>query len=205
VERQDIGQHSWISFPKHRMFGIPIPLHRNFEEVNLRFYVRRKAGDDWRRAVVFIKELVPRHSIAFVARVLYNEKYAWVPMAHNVNLPSETNGATRCCTLGGMRAVKNTIKLVASGPPQQITPGSLQEFITEHYWGYSTMRNGSTLEYRVDHPQWRIWEADSSHLVCNVESLYGTPFVEVLSQAPSSAFLAEGSGVKVFKGVHLVA
>ena len=25
-----------------RLLGVPIPLHRDFEEVNLRFYVRRK-------------------------------------------------------------------------------------------------------------------------------------------------------------------
>ena len=47
-----------------RLLGLPIPLHRNFEEVNLRFYVRKKSADTWRRGVVFIRELVPRRAIA---------------------------------------------------------------------------------------------------------------------------------------------
>src|SRR5687768_2327991 len=32
-----------------RVLGWPVPLHRNFEEVNLRFYLRRVAGDEIRR------------------------------------------------------------------------------------------------------------------------------------------------------------
>jgi len=32
-----------------RLLGLPIPLHRDFEEVNLRFYVRRQSADTWRR------------------------------------------------------------------------------------------------------------------------------------------------------------
>jgi uncharacterized protein YqjF (DUF2071 family) len=45
-----------------RLLGLRIPLHRNFEEVNLRFYVRRKSAETWRRGVVFIRALV--HSTA---------------------------------------------------------------------------------------------------------------------------------------------
>src|SRR5260370_5549294 len=67
-----------------RLFGIPIPFHRNFEEVNLRFYVRRKSPEGWRRGVVFVKELVPRMAVAWAARALYNEKYKAVPMSHRV-------------------------------------------------------------------------------------------------------------------------
>src|SRR4026208_556537 len=43
-----------------RVFGLAVPFHRNFEEVNLRFYVRRMASDGLRRGVVFVKEIVPR-------------------------------------------------------------------------------------------------------------------------------------------------
>src|SRR6267154_1965683 len=68
-----------------RLLGVPVPFHRDFEEVNLRFYVRRKSADTWRRGVVFIREFVPRCAIAFVARTFYGENYVAVPMKHQIN------------------------------------------------------------------------------------------------------------------------
>ena len=53
-----------------RLRGVPIPFHRNFEEVNLRLYVRRKGAEGWRRGVVFVREIVPRLALAWVARTL---------------------------------------------------------------------------------------------------------------------------------------
>jgi uncharacterized protein len=41
-------------FKNTRVLGLPIPGHINFEEVNLRFYVKRKVNGEWRRGVVFI-------------------------------------------------------------------------------------------------------------------------------------------------------
>jgi uncharacterized protein len=67
-----------------RLLGLPIPMHRDFEEVNLRFYVRRKSADTWRRGVVFIRELVPRRAIAFLARACYGENYVALPMKHEI-------------------------------------------------------------------------------------------------------------------------
>ena len=67
-------------FSDTRLLGVPVPFHRTFEEVNLRFYVRGPAPD-FRRAVVFIRELVPRWAIAAVARGIYNEPYLSVPMS----------------------------------------------------------------------------------------------------------------------------
>src|SRR5436309_5347162 len=67
-----------------RLLGLPIPLHRDFEEVNLRFYVRKKSADTWRRGVVFVRELVPRRAIAIVARAFYGEPYTALPMRHTI-------------------------------------------------------------------------------------------------------------------------
>src|SRR5918996_5117390 len=77
-------------FLRTRVLGLPIPFHRDFEEVNLRFYVRRQAEDGWRRGVVFIKEIAPRWAIATVARVVYNENYAARPMRHRIELDNGT-------------------------------------------------------------------------------------------------------------------
>ncbi len=188
-------------FERTRICGIPIPFHRNFEEVNLRFYVRRKADDGWRRGVVFIKELVPRTAIALVARKLYNENYVALPMSHYIEKSRmEIKSASYFWQFDGN---ENYMKVTTRGSAQVLTEGSQQEFITEHYWGYTTQRDGSTLEYRVEHPRWRVWETQATELHCDVMKLYGEKFHASLSQLPSSAFLADGSDVKVYKGVKL--
>ncbi len=73
-----------------RILGLPIPLHRDFEEVNLRFYVRKKSADTWRRGVVFVRELVPRRAIALVARAFYGENYLALPMKHEIEHVAES-------------------------------------------------------------------------------------------------------------------
>src|SRR5450432_2463378 len=54
-------------FNNTRIPGMKIPFHVNFEEVNLRFYVRYKDNGEWKRGVVFIKEIVPKLAISYVA------------------------------------------------------------------------------------------------------------------------------------------
>jgi uncharacterized protein YqjF (DUF2071 family) len=181
-------------FLKTRVLGVPIPFHRDFEEVNLRFYVRRKADDGWRRGVVFIKEIVPRAAIAFIARKFYNEPYIALPMAHRV----EAGAAEYSWHFNGR---SNSLKVVTRGEPQELRVGSEAEFITEHYWGYTAQRDGSTLEYRVEHPRWCVWDVQEAELDCDAAGLYGKQFATALSAKPSSAFLAEGSPVSVSKGV----
>ncbi|MEI7533015.1 MAG: DUF2071 domain-containing protein [Verrucomicrobiae bacterium] len=193
-----------FNFQNTRIRGIPIPFHRNFEEVNLRFYVRRKTADGWRRGVVFIKELVPRLAIAWTAQTFYNEPYLALPMSHRIekssSQPFEIKSATYFWRFKGN---DNSVKLNTHGNLRPLVENSEAEFITEHYWGYTSQRDGSTLEYQVEHPRWRIWEAQSVELHCDIAELYGEQFVSALNITPVSAFLAEGSAVKVYKGVRL--
>jgi uncharacterized protein YqjF (DUF2071 family) len=190
-------------FQNTRVSGIPIPFHRHFEEVNLRLYVRRKANDGWRRGVVFIKELVPRKAIAFVARKFYNENYLALPMSHRIEkFQEEMKSASYFWQFNGL---KNHLKVIACGKAQPLADGSLQEFITEHYWGYAVQRDGSTMEYQVEHPRWRIWEVQAAEFNCDVAALYGESFCKFLNQPPSFVFLANGSEVKVHKGVKIKA
>ena len=188
-------------FQNTRVRGIPIPFHRNFEEVNLRFYVRRKAHDGWRRGVVFFKELVPRKAIAFVARKFYNENYFALPMSHRIGKSDEEIKSISYAWW--FNGIENFLKIETHGTAQALVAGSLQEFITEHYWGYSRQRDGSTIEYRVEHPRWRIWKIQRVELNCDVAGLYGAKFCEFLNRPPSSAFLADGSEVNVFAGAKL--
>jgi hypothetical protein len=188
-------------FQKTRVRGIRIPFHENFEELNLRFYVRRKAEDGWRRGVVFIKELVPRAAIALVARIFYNENYIALPMSHQIEQTDETVKSVNYSWQ--FDGAENHLKLETQGAALSLVEGSAQEFITEHYWGYARQRDGGTIEYKVEHPRWRVWESRSAELHADVAALYGEVFRETLSRPPSSAFLAEGSPISVFSGVRI--
>lgn len=178
-----------------RVVGVPIPLHRDFEEVNLRFYVRRKAEEGWRRGVVFVKEIVPKRAIAAVARWLYHENYVSMPMRHAIE-PSRV-------VYGWRPGDWNHLEVMPAGEPSMPDAGSAGEFITEHYWGYTRGRGGRTTEYKVEHPPWRVWQTSSARLHCDAATLYGPEFAEALAGRPQSAFLAEGSPVTVYRGVRL--
>ena len=188
-------------FLNTRVMGFAVPFHRNFEEINLRFYVRRKAEDGWRRGVVFVKEIVPRAAIALMARWLYNENYVALRTG-NAILRSKTNPANveSVKYFWRFKSMTHFIELVALGEARHFAEGSEEEFITQHYWGYSAQKDGGTVEYRVDHPAWRIWRAQSCRLECDVKNLYGGQFERALKTEPTSAFLAEGSEIAVYKG-----
>ena len=181
-----------------RVLGARVPGHADFDEVNLRFYVRRREAGEWRRGVVFIRELVPRRAIAWLARLAYNEPYRALPMRHAID--RRTNGSPAGVRYEWQRTGRwEGLRLRALGESEPLVAGSEEEFITEHYWGYTRQRDGSTIEYRVDHPPWRVWQATDARLEADVRSLYGDAYAEALSATPRSAFLAEGSPVTVFR------
>ncbi len=185
-------------FLNTRVMGLSIPFHRNFEEINLRFYVRRKAAGEWRRGVVFIKEIVPRAAIALSARLFYNENYVALPTSHAISGGAAAVKSARYTWT--FRGAKCCLEVVTRGDPEPLAEGSREEFIAQHYWGYSTQRDGGTVEYEVEHPPWRVWQCESGHLDGDVEALYGVAFAEALRAPPASAFLAEGSAVAVHRG-----
>jgi uncharacterized protein YqjF (DUF2071 family) len=188
-------------FLRVRLLGMPIPFHQNFEEVNLRLYVRRQAEEGWRRGVVFIKEIVPKTAVALVARWVYNENYVACRMRSQVQLPDAARSVRGFLEYGWDR--HNSMRAEFHGEPSEAAPGSEEEFITEHYWGYSRQKDGVAMEYRVEHPRWRIWRTSAVQLVCDVEKCYGSQFCEALGKPPSSAFVADGSAVAVFPGRRL--
>ena len=178
-----------------RLLGLSIPLHRDFEEVNLRFYVRKKSADTWRRGVVFVREMVPRRAIALVARAFYGERYVALPMKHDIERVD-----LRLSVEYSWRRGRNweSLKMSASGEPQFIPAGSHAEFITEHHWGYTCIRAGCS-EYRVEHPRWRVWNPDKFDFHADIAALYGDQFTETLNAPPCSAFVADGSPIEIFK------
>ncbi len=187
-----------FQFLDTRVLGVPVPFHRDFDEVNLRFYVRRAEDDGLRRGVVFVKEIVPRAAIAWVARRVYNENYVALPMSHDDEVGRSPEPRVRYRWDYGGRPHQLSVRV--AGSPWLPDESSEESFITEHYWGYVRQRSGSTLEYRVEHPRWKVWRASEAELDCDVSSLYGSEFAPFLAAPPSSAFLAEGSAVAVRQG-----
>lgn len=188
-------------FLRTRVFGIPFPFHCNFNEVNLRFYVRRREGRQVKRGVVFIREIVPRRAIALVARAFYGERYVALPMSHVIESADANLRVEYAWKLAGSWS---KINLSVEGIPALPGEGSLEQFITEHYWGYAEAKKNATIEYEVRHPQWKVWRAWDAAFSGNMECLYGEELNAVLRRPPDSAFLAEGSPVSVQRGSRLL-
>lgn len=205
-DRDGIVHASMVGFrfEATRLHGIPVPLHRSFDEVNLRFYVRRRVAGTWRRAAVFISEIVPMPAIAWTARLLYNERYRWCRMRHRVALGAAMAGGPGDVRFEWRhRGRWHHLEATTTGVPTLPPDDSLDQFISEHYYGYSSQRDGGTLEYAVVHPPWRRWRVAAWSFSADVASLYGEAFVAPLAAAPVSAFVAEGSDVAVHAGVRI--
>lgn len=185
-----------------KVMGVRIPGHVNFEEVNLRFYVKRLTPQgEVRRGVVFIRELVPKPMIAFTARKIYEEPYLAAPMGHKISIDPDQGGNLEYTWT--LRDADYRLAAEVKGPAKDLQADSEEEFITEHYWGYTKRSRGFTSEYQVAHPSWRVWRCSTSAFEGEIPILYGRQFVEVLSGRPQSALLALGSEVAVYPGKRL--
>ncbi len=185
-------------FLNTKVKGVKIPFHINFEEINLRFYVKYidpQLGP--KRGVVFIKEIVPKHMITFVANTLYREHYITLPMKHTW----EINNSELKIEYG-LKKDKDWFSFAvnAKNTPQELVNGSETEFITEHFWGYAKWDENKTNEYEVGHPRWLTYPILSSEINFDYEKIYGTQFGFLNKANPVSIYLAEGSDIFVNKG-----
>lgn len=188
-------------FSNTRVLGVPIPFHRTFEEVNLRLYVKRNVGAEERRAVTFIRELVPRAAIALTARMTYNEPYRHLPMSHRLepNDSRPTRAEYRWTDDG------RSCGVVAEGIGALTvpSPNSEEAFMTQRHWGYTTQRDGSTVEYCVAHSVWNVGRIERGNVVGDTSRLFGGEFASILAARPASALFADGSAITVHKPVRL--
>lgn len=181
-------------FDNVRLKGIPIPFHRSFEEVNLRFYVRYcDEQGNWKRGTTFIREIVPKPAISWVANLVYHEPYITKPMRYNWQ-HSENQ-----LTVSYEWKYKdwNRFEVVAENVATEMFVGSKEEFITEHYWGYTTYSPTITTEYGVEHPRWQVYPVKDYTIDVDFGTVYGTAFGFLTSQKPDSVLLAEGSEIQV--------
>jgi len=181
-------------FKNTRLLGIKVPWHVDFEEVNLRFYVTHDTGEEVKRGVVFIKEIVPKPALTLVANTVYQEHYQTLPMRHvwaeeDVHLKTQYSWKTS--------AGWNHLTLFTEKAPVAIQEDSEVEFITEHYWGYTRLDAQTTYEYQVTHPKWRHFPVHDMELKVNYRDSYGDDFAFLNDLQPSSVMLAAGSPITV--------
>jgi uncharacterized protein YqjF (DUF2071 family) len=187
-------------FEKTKILGISFPFHVNFEEVNLRFYVRVKDGDGWKRGAVFIKEIVPKMAITLVANTLYREKYVTLPMRHFHN---ETENEINLGYHWKFKGVWNKLEATTEKETSPLIEGSKEQFIAEHYWGYAKYSEKTTFEYGVEHPSWLIHKVKSYKIECDFEKLYGKKFAFLNEIEADSVFMAKGSAISILHKKNL--
>ena len=183
-------------FNNTKVMGIKWPGFVNFEEVNLRYYLKYSDGNDWKRGVGFISEIVPQFLISGIANLFYNEHYSTAKMSHAI---SHNNNELEVTYNWKKKNQGWNLMWVRANPVlKDILPGSEEEFIFEHYYGYNKLNETTTIQYSLAHPKWQVYPITDYKLDCDVEKLYGASFVPFIQNVkPISVFLAKGSDVHV--------
>ncbi len=187
-------------FEKTKLLGVKIPFHKNFEEVNLRFYVRYNDNGEWKRGAVFIKEIVPKPAISIIANSLYNEKYCTMRMKH---FYTQKENEIHLGYHWKFKNKWNKLEATATTEALPMQPGSEEEFIAEHYWGYSKYNAQTTFEYAVQHPSWKVYAVKNYLIDCDFTTLYGKEFSFLQDINPNSVFMAQGSPISILKKRNL--
>jgi len=183
-----------FKFLNTKVMGIKFPFHINFEQVNLRFYVKRKVGNEIRHGVVFIKEIIDKSIVKFVARMLYKENYVQQPMRHswkegkdhfNIKYEWKLNNKWNSISVKTKKILVDTLK------------NSQERFIAEHYWGNIQIKKNKSYEFKVEHQPWKMYSLINYNIDVDFEAVYGKSFSILKNQQPSSVFLVEGSEVSL--------
>jgi uncharacterized protein len=181
-------------FKDTRLFNIPIPRLGTFEEINLRFYVLRREEGIIKRGVVFVNETIPYKAVAWVANKLYKEHYTAIPTKHKWDIEANKKH------IGYQWKINNrwnSMAVEAAMAGEKMQPGSFEEFIFEHYYGYTKINETATEEYKINHPSWKVNKVYSTTIDCDFAAMYGSEFGFLKNEAPDSVFIAEGSGIEV--------
>ncbi len=183
-----------FNFLNTKVMGLSIPLHVNFEQANLRFYIKNNHGGQWKKGLVYIKKIVPKRAVSFVANNLYREKYTTMKMKH---FHTDNVGSFETGYEWEFKKKWNKISAVSEKKSRKIAPGSCESFFTDHYWGYSKYNDTKTYEYYVEHPVWETSKVISYSIDCDFGSLYGDEFSFLNNQNPASVMMVKGSEIRV--------
>lgn len=189
-----------LLFQKLKLLGISLPDHQSFAQINCQFYVRRKKGKGWRRGVTFLRQIIPQELTAKVGRAVGRGNYLRTPTHHEISFEGGSvdhmgrpisDGVVK---YGWGEGESERLEMRTTGLPQPTGFGPQEQFLSQRLWSY-TARGPRTIEMRVEHPEWFYWEAGSTSLAADPESLGAGVFAEILKAPPESAFLAKGSKV----------
>ena len=174
-----------------RVRGVAVPGHTDFDEVNLRFYVRKPGY----RGVTFIREFVPLSAVSLIARLLYNEPYRTAPVRGRIESGADDIVAAYEVDLDGQA---HTLTATGQKPAFRPDNTAIEHFLMEQKWGFGRTRAGQMLRYEVEHLPWHIYTVGSYALDMDFAALYGQEWAVLSEIEPRSIIFSPGSPVTVW-------
>ena len=175
--------------------GVKVPGGDNFEQVNLRFYAKRNTPEGEKKGAVFIKQIVASEVVAFASKALLNESVSTASMSHKLTEETAEGEVSYRWDVNGTTSEMSAHRV---GQAKPLVEGSQEEFLLENYNGFSVQRDGQTIEYKVEHPPWKTYEAANPVIDVDAVGLYGKELAKYLSGPPSSVIIVDGSKTAVF-------
>ncbi len=182
-----------FDFEETRVAGWRVPMHVEFPQVSLQFYVRH----DGRRGVCFIREFAPRLGVSLVAGRVFNEPYAAVPMTTMTERTDTEQRFSRSFRVGDQ--IHRVVAAVSPDLPTLPRPESEETWIKEHEWCFGSNREGRAIVYRVAHPQWLVWHVNWYSVSVDFGAAFGEKWRFLSKESATHVMVAEGSAVKIYK------
>ena len=123
--------------------------------------MKRLNGTELKRGVVFISEVVPHKIVSFLANKLYKEHYSTAKMASSILVENEIKQIKYTWQ---SQSQMYSIDTSFFDKQDDIEPNSLEEFIYEHYYGFTKVSARETWEYKVNHPRWQTGNSRRNYL-----------------------------------------
>jgi len=207
VELHFYGNETYVSLVAMmlrnvRVYNVPITIAKMVGEFNLRFYVRRKVGENqYKNGSCFIKDYVSSWAASWALEKLFKAEFGrirmkWAHARFDGDEEGRPPSADYRWQVDGDRW--NRIRVLARERVAKTGRDTKVGFILNHSFIYSK-RGNKTLEYPVTRPAWSIWNAGQANFTCDVERLFGPEFVKPLAKRPASVFVANGSEVVVYR------
>jgi len=179
-----------FTFSKVSFFGIKVPFHQEFGEINFRFYARSKIDNT--KGVVFIREFAPKPLIAFVANTIYNEPFYYKNIKKNILQSATQKKVTYKFNKN------NEISVQAHSHSKPTQKNSLQEFIVDRYIAFVKGRNNTTYQYKINHRPWQLHQIKKCKITIKVLELLPEVFK---NSEHITTYFVDGSAVTIQKGI----
>lgn len=177
-----------FTFSNVRFFGIKVPFHQRFGQINFRFYVKSKI--DGTKGVVFIKEFAPKPLIATIANIFYNEPYFYKKIV--LTKTTNTNNSLINYTYKNLK-----IEAIAKHQTNKLKQNSIEHFVVDRYIAFIKSHDKKTIQYKINHRPWDLYKSKSITINENALSLLPCKFKN--AKHICSCFV-DGSYVTVEKG-----